>query len=231
MINKRLPPNKSDARYRFKIDDLRAMAWHQYVAKKSGDASNYKLDAIFKVGQTRWAAYQKGRQPSDPFLDLIDSKILGSKDVYLAGPDELKLWNALVSKNLDDFELIVKISNRLDAELIKFRASIMFYWIQNESRDSHLSMDWYDSKINYFKLQLSNFLGDSLADKAIELLEEALLPYISNAIAKSDFSSVLAEDIHEHNKIINESLQSGMFDGIQMSTVKNKGAKKKSKIE
>lgn len=229
-ISKKLPVNANDARYTRPIDRLRAMVWYQFVKQNSMSASYYQLCENFGGSAARWAAYEKGSQPNDRLLNLVDEKINGSRDVYLNGLNTEKLWPAIVSTDINELKLIAEMGLSVDKVIADFRLRAINEMISFENHredfgQARYSNSWmshpFDFELDSIQYRLSQLIGPSLASTAISILRDEVGPYREKA--ETDlFDTVINSELIPVKAIRHKERENAYFS-IQMGTVKNKG--------
>ena len=235
LLAKKLPPNSSDRRYARPIDGLRAMTWHRYIKLKTNNASNYQLDQMFGAGRARWAAYEKGSQPNDQLLNLVDLEVDGSRGVYLCGPDTEKLWPAICTPDLNQLKLIEACGLSADKLIADFRIRVIEDKIPLEyhSRDEYCipkknqnGLHPFDEEILYINCVLQDLLGFQLAQVATTILHTEIQPYQVkvDAKARTDWFDEILSNSYLTN-LAQQNFREQAYSSIQMSTVKNKGTK------
>jgi hypothetical protein len=229
-FSKKLPLNTNDGRYKRPIDGLRAMVWYQFVKQNSMSATYYQLSKNFGGSPARWAAYEKGSQPNDLLLNLVDKKIIGSKQVYLSGLNREKLWPAICSTDISDLKLIEEMGGSVDKLIADFRLRAINKMIsfENPRKDvgqARYSHSWmhhpFDFELDSIQYCLSQLIGPLLASHAINILREEIKPYREKAEAIF-FDSVLNRGLFPVKAMRHQERENAYFS-IQMGTVKNKG--------
>lgn len=231
---KKLPPNTSDRRYARPIDGLRAMTWHSFVKESTNNSSNYQLDQLFGGGRARWAAYEKGSQPNEQLLNFVNRKVEGSKDVYLCGPDNEKLWPAICTHEINELKLIEELGRSADKLIAEFRIRVIenkipleydgekhFYPPKNE----HL-MHPFDEEMLYIDYVFQGLLGSQLSPVATSILRAEIKPYQDKveADARKDWYDFIVFNPYT-TADVQKMMREESYSLIQMRTVKNKGVK------
>ena len=252
----KLPPNQKDGRYNRPIDVLRAMTWYQFVQCSIGYVSNYELNKIFEGIQSKWSLYKKGSQPTERLLELVESKVPGSRAVYEAGPKASKLWVALVSENEAELNLIVKLGRTIDQTIAQFRLNVLNKKIDVDASHGTYESHPYDDEIEYInhvliQSELFYFIeplndnistectreadqksGESaLVTNVIDLLREVVQPFRKESmrLAYAELIDAVSDQYYDlawHKKLDDEIA----FEDLKMGTVKNKGVKLRASV-
>ena len=225
------PSDGLDGRRVYPIDELRARVWYFHVKKLSGCGTNDALATEFDDLPKKWANYEKGGQPNELVLNKVETKYPGTLDIYIAGPNRLKLWPAIRDNEQDNLSLISTFSKRVDGLIAQLRLDVITGKIQLPDGDG--SGGWPEEP-DIFELRIIEVLDmlPNEIEKQFMLEIEALLrnflqPFVDSAYfaQKQDFDDFIY-DSRANNAYSRELLDKERFNSIQLSTVKQKGRRK-----
>lgn len=230
-ITNKLPPNKADKRYTraSRINELRTRAWHNFVKLKSGNKKNGVLAKAFGNSQTAWDGYEKkGRQPNDILIKKVEMVFPGSGEIYFFGPDGMKLWVALTTKDARELYVIKKVGQPLEREIVRFRMAAIEGKIPLQI-DLYLTRkDPFDLKLESIKKGLNEKIGFNLSELAATILYDEMRIY--KEIQFTDYMNDLADYSTYTKEVTEKMILEGEYMQIVTGGVKNKGAKTEEKI-
>ena len=223
---KPLPPTGKDNRRVYPVDALKAKFWYSVVKQRGDFKSNYALAKAFGGEHKQWAAYSRGAQPNELILDTVEANLYGSKEIFTAGPDQLKLWPAMHFDDVDTLRLISDRSIRADGLIARFRLDAMKGDIRL-TRGCDPADETFEDMIREILMSLHGIMEWDFVLEIGSILRNWSEPYELQARQReNEIFMDLIIDSRFGLSYLQEWREKEAFENIQAPTVKNKGRRK-----
>lgn len=249
---KRRIADGSDGRRRYQLDEIRTLAWLDFIRQKVREEqppkvkapTAYGLNERLGEGHQKWADYLAGkRAPNQATIDSIETQLPGSREIFMSGPGGTRLWPALESDDHDRLRLIARRAHGPDGEIARLRLEAETYSIPVEyvpppgffaleNLDEFSPRVWFnDDTLDDFKcglglvrlsLEAQNLLSEECRDRVIDYLAEKLQPYRIAAYRRA-FEEV--DDGFNSGSPTFERVEEEVLQSLEARSIHNKGAK------
>jgi hypothetical protein len=217
---------RRDARRVNTLDMLRAKSWINHIVDLSGLTTYYRLADRFGGERSQWKNYSTGGQPTEPVLDRVELVLPGSSNVYLSGPNNLKLWPALAEDDLQILSLIVDHSTSCDALVAAFKRQVIsdptivlkdgwpYFPCEYPLKDDLLEI-W--ACIHF---ELDSQIADGAMNVLLQWFEEILEGFSAPIFANTEMN---ISPLYYRDEAIVALERKRTFDNLSMPTVGRKG--------
>lgn len=226
---KRLEKDKIDKRLIYPIDELRVKFWLSQIKQVSGYKTEYALAKAFDGDdgtQAKWKNYTRGGQPNEDVLTKVENKLSGSRDWYICGPDESKLWVALAhDTTIEKLMLIAKVSSGIDRKIAQFRIDALnCEVISREGAYPNIIFDAFNLRVSEIRNDFDKLMNNQLVHEAITILETLIQPQIDDLCEKcnDDLMDYIMDSRYKKSDYIKMQRESE-YEELKLATVLKKG--------
>lgn len=229
-VKKNVVQGSSDRRRNSPIDEVRAKFWHSAVKLRSGCSTNYALATIFGDDKKKWENYERGGQPNEITLNIVEEKWPNTKSLFTEGPQESKLWLSLIIEDLKLLRLIKNNSSQIDGLIADFRLRILNNEFTGKDIELFVINGHFNGDTEYINYILNEILRKDLADSCNQYLinwcyhtcTQAIVKFYEELLQELVPSGVTSKEISE----MDEMLEKDKYLLMSLPTIKNKGKRK-----